>query len=343
MNSVKFETGRGRVRTKDTPFYYYVKNGQFDIVWSNTIVFAISQLLMVYSFYEFFKTNNYHTFMWHNFLVTVGGTGITGGSHRLWAHRSYNARWPLRFILMIGQTIAGQNCIYVWARDHRVHHKWSDTDADPHNTKRGFFFAHCGWLMVRKHPELMAKSKTLDFSDLINDPLVKFQKDNYWIMYLVFALFLPMAIPVYCWGESWWTSYLIAYVMRYTLSLHGTWFVNSAAHMFGDRPYNAKLSPAENSWVSVVTFGEGYHNYHHHYPSDYQASEDGHGFNSTVHLINLMAKLGLAYNLRTTSRSVVEASKDKTQRERNNNDPCSSQSIEDDDNFNYVIKNQRQG
>ena len=73
--------------------------------------------------------------------------------------------------------MAGQNCLYIWCRDHRVHHKWSDTDADPHNTLRGFFFSHVGWLLRKKHPEMRRKGRTLDFSDLTSDPVVKFQSE----------------------------------------------------------------------------------------------------------------------------------------------------------------------
>ena len=77
---------------------------------------------------------------------------------------------------MVFQTVAFQNHIYEWVRDHRVHHKFTDTDADPHNSKRGFFFSHMGWLMVRKHPDVFTKGKTVDMSDLERDPIVMWQK-----------------------------------------------------------------------------------------------------------------------------------------------------------------------
>lgn len=73
-------------------------------------------------------------------LYAISALGITAGAHRLWSHKSYQAKWPLRLFLMIGQSLAGQHTIFSWSRDHRVHHKFSDTDADPHNCKRGFFF-----------------------------------------------------------------------------------------------------------------------------------------------------------------------------------------------------------
>lgn len=99
----------------------------------------------------------------------------------MWSHKAYKARLPLRIFLMILQTIAFQNSIYEWARDHRVHHKFTDTDADPHNASRGFFFSHMGWLLIRKHPEVKAKGKLIDMSDLEKDPVVMFQKK--WVQY----------------------------------------------------------------------------------------------------------------------------------------------------------------
>lgn len=109
-------------------------------------------------------------------MLYWAGLGVTAGAHRLWAHRSYKARLPLRLFLAAGQCITGQNCIYIWARDHRIHHKYSDTDADPHNVRRGFFFSHVGWLMMKKHPDLKIKGALNDFSDMRADPVVYYQE-----------------------------------------------------------------------------------------------------------------------------------------------------------------------
>lgn len=84
---------------------------------------------------------------------------------------------------------SGQNDIYEWVRDHRVHHKWSETDADPHNARRGFFFAHMGWLCCKKHPEVIAKGKTLDLSDLEGDPMIDFQRKYYKILHPIMVSF----------------------------------------------------------------------------------------------------------------------------------------------------------
>jgi Fatty-acid desaturase len=69
-----------------------------------------------------------------------------------------------------------QNDVCEWARDHRVHHKFSETDADPHNATRGFFFSHVGWLLVRKHPDVRERGRAVDMSDLETDPFLRFQK-----------------------------------------------------------------------------------------------------------------------------------------------------------------------
>lgn len=106
----------------------------------------------------------------------MSGLGITAGCHRLWSHKSFKARLPLRILLGIFQTVALQNSIHEWSRDHRVHHKYAETNADPHNAKRGFFFAHIGWLLTRKHPAIKEKGQGIDLSDLENDGVVVFQK-----------------------------------------------------------------------------------------------------------------------------------------------------------------------
>lgn len=124
-----------------------------------------------------------------------------------------------------------------WARDHRVHHKYSETDADPHNAKRGFFFSHVGWLLCKKHPEVKNKGKGIDMSDLYKDPILAFQKKYYLIVMPVVCFVMPVVIPMYLWGESFTNAWCIN-LFRYTLTLNATWLVNSAAHLWGGKPYD---------------------------------------------------------------------------------------------------------
>ena len=146
--------------------------------------------------------------------------GITAGAHRLWSHRAYKAKLPLRVMLMLLNCMALQNDIYVWCRDHRMHHKYSETDADPHNSNRGFFFAHMGWLMCKKHPEVIRKGNTIDFSDLLKDPVVRFQRQFYTPLALLFCFVMPTLVPVYAFNETVWNSLFTCAFLRYCYILH---------------------------------------------------------------------------------------------------------------------------
>lgn len=241
------------------------------------------------------------------------GTTVGAGAHRLWSHKSYKASTPLKIYLMLGHTLGGHNSVFTWARDHRVHHKFSDTDGDPHNTRRGFFFSHCGWLLRKKHPELRIKASSIEFTDLYADPVLSFQRKHYFPLYFMVGFFLPMTVPVLFWGESWFNSFMITYAWRLVNTLHGTWFVNSAGHMFGDKPYDKKIKPVENWMVSFGSAGEGYHNYHHTFPFDYATSELGYVHNVTKRFIDLMAFLRLASDLRKPSKEAIERQKLKSE------------------------------
>lgn len=171
------------------------------------------------------------TLLWAFVLWPISGLGITAGVHRLWAHRSYDAHWSVRLFLMLANSIANQGSIFHWSRDHRVHHKHSETDADPHNATRGFFFSHMGWLLVKKHKAVVEAGKELDFSDLRADPLVVFQQrlDPWFALFMCYLM--PGYVAQYGWGEDFWKAVWVAGALRYCVVLHFTWLVNSAAHL----------------------------------------------------------------------------------------------------------------
>lgn len=235
---------------------------------------------------------------------TASGFGITVGVHRLWAHRSYEACLPVRCILMLCNCIANQTSIYNWAKDHRIHHKYVEVDADPHNARRGFFFAHMGWLLLHKHPAVRAAAATIDCSDIWDDPVVRWQQrvDPYGALYLCFVM--PAQVAYWGWGEDFWTALCVAGVLRYCCVLHCTWLINSAGHLFGDRPYNGDGNgtcwATENPILSFLALGEGWHNWHHKYPFDYAASEYGiwSQFNPSKAVIDGLAAMGWAWNLK---------------------------------------------
>lgn len=276
------------------------------IVWRNVILFVLLHIGGVYGAYLFLTKAMWTTCLFAVFLYLCSGLGITAGAHRLWAHKSYKARLPLRLLLTLFNTLAFQDAVLDWARDHRMHHKYSETDADPHNATRGFFFSHVGWLLVRKHPEIKAKGHTIDMSDLWADPILRFQKKYYLALMPLICFILPSYIPT-LWGESAWNAYWVCAIFRYVYVLNVTWLVNSAAHKWGSKPYDKNINPVETKPVSLVVLGEGFHNYHHTFPWDYKTAELGdYSLNFSKLFIDFMASIGWAYDLKTVSAEVVE-------------------------------------
>jgi len=281
--------------------------------WPMIIYISLAHVAAVVGLFTISQCHTY-TLLWAFILWPISGIGITGGVHRLWAHRSYKASFPLRVYLMLANSIANQGSIWHWSRDHRVHHKHSETHADPHNATRGFFFSHVGWLLVKKHKDVVEAGKKLNFDDLASDPVVVFQKTlDPW-----FALFMCFVFPglvATLWGDSFWNGFWVAGGLRYVYVLHVTWLVNSGAHFFGDHPYDPTSWPAENPVVALLALGEGWHNWHHKYPFDYAASEFGIGkqFNPTKFFIDVCCWLGLAFDCK---RATGAWSKLRMQREQ---------------------------
>ncbi|DBA00400.1 TPA: hypothetical protein N0F65_012931 [Lagenidium giganteum] len=271
-----------------------------DVVWYNVFVLGVWHVAALYTLVAIMPQCSLKelSVLWLSFWF-LSGLGITAGAHRLWAHRSYKAKWPLRVFLMLCNSMAFQGSIWEWSRDHRVHHKSSDTNGDPHNSSRGFFFAHCGWVMVRKHPNVFASGKKLNFSDLLADPIVAFQKKFYLSTVLLMCYGFPTAVG-YQLGSAW-HGFMVGGIFRHVWVLHMTWCVNSVAHFFGYKPYDRNIRAVENLFVSIGAIGEGYHNYHHKYPSDYATGEWGimsGQWNPTKLFIDICAVLGLATDMK---------------------------------------------
>lgn len=248
------------------------------------------------------------TLIYALFLVILSDVvGITSGAHRLWAHKTYKAKTPLRIFAMLCNCLALQNDIYEWSRDHRAHHKFSETEADPHNAKRGFFFSHMGWLLVKKQPEVTQLGGKIDMSDIAADPVVQFQRRFYIPLLALTHSVMSIIIPHYVFGESLVNSFYVTGLLRYGFSLHVTWLVNSVAHLWGKRPYDKNINPSEHTLVVVLANGEGWHNYHHSFPYDYKSNEYGFKINLTTSWIDLCAWLGLAYDRRTVPLDIVKS------------------------------------
>ena len=186
---------------------------------------------------------------------------------------------------------------------------------------RRCFYTYCNWFMPPKRFTYYCQFDT--FFTRSSESLTPFIfqselivvfiiSSRYFLpLMLFFCFIMPTTIPT-LWGESLWNAYFIAAILRYCLLMNSTWLVNSAAHLWGSKPYDRSINPVENALVSTLTGGEGWHNYHHAFPWDYRAGEFGWRINPTTMFIDLMAVLGQVTDRKTTSRESVKSRKLRT-------------------------------
>lgn len=229
------------------------------------------------------------------FFVIATGLSITLGYHRLFAHMSFQALWPVRLMTLIFGAAAFENSALNWVSDHRRHHKHTDHDQDPYDISQGFWYAHIGWILFKLDPE-----PPLDnVADLRKDRLVLWQ-ERFYVPIAITAGFLIPSLLGYL--HSGWTGalggFLLAGVARITCVQHMTFFINSLCHTIGGQPYSAKCS-ARDSWImALFTFGEGYHNYHHEFQHDYRNGVKWWQWDPTKWSIWTLEKLRLVRDLR---------------------------------------------
>ena len=230
-------------------------------------------------------------------IQLTGMLGITAGAHRLWSHKSFQAAFPVRLVFMLANSAAQQGSIYHWVQDHRMHHRHTDTELDPHSIEYGFWYSHIGWLFFKRTEKFREAVREITMTDMENDSIVMFQHRNYFVISQLCCFVLPTVYGYYAW-DSLWIGYFLFGVVRWVALLHITWCVNSVAHMWGSTPYNDRISSRQNALTSIAAMGEGWHNYHHAYPYDYRASEfNWYGeWNPTTLLIDGLEVFGLVSN-----------------------------------------------
>ncbi|WP_428385799.1 acyl-CoA desaturase [Nevskia ramosa] len=227
-------------------------------------------------------------------LLYACGLSITGGYHRLWAHRAYQAHWSLKAFYLLFGAMAFQNSVLVWASTHRIHHaNVDDVDHDPYSINRGLWYAHIGW-MLRDYPS--ARTDYSNARDLLDDRLVMFQH-NY---YLPLALFMNIGFPALLgWAMGDVMGYLmVAGLLRLVVNHHVTFLINSLAHYWGRRPYTIENTARDNDLLAFLTYGEGYHNYHHLFQWDYRNGVRWWQYDPTKWLIASLSWVGITRELR---------------------------------------------
>jgi stearoyl-CoA desaturase (delta-9 desaturase) len=280
------------------------------INWVNTLFLTICPLVAIMGtvLLCIFTAISWKTWVLFGVFTYLTGLSITAGYHRLFSHKTYEAPAAIRLVYLLLAAATFEGSVLEWSSDHRVHHRYSDTEKDPYNIKRGFWYAHIGWL-------IRLDTSKRDFSnvtDLQADVLCRFQHRFYTPLAIFVGFILPMGIA-WSWGAPL-AGLVIAGALRITLNHHFTFFINSLCHTLGKRPYSEEES-ARDHWVAALfTYGEGYHNYHHKFPIDYRNGVKLFHYDPAKWLIWALSKIGLATNLKRISsqriaRYVLQAQK----------------------------------
>ncbi|MEE8388903.1 MAG: fatty acid desaturase [Acidiferrobacterales bacterium] len=264
--------------------------------WVNIIFFAVTSLLGVIGtplyIYEYgVSGSEIALFM---FFVVVTPMSITTGYHRQFAHRTYKTNAVIRFLLLFFGAASFQQSALEWSSQHRDHHRYVDTDQDPYSIKKGFFYAHIGWLMFWQFETDFGNVK-----GLAKDPLIRHQHRYYYPWAIVAGIVTPLflgALTGHLLG-----ALILSVCLRLTLVYHFTFFINSICHMFGRSTYDIYATAKDNWFIAYLTFGEGYHNFHHRFSGDYRNGVRWYQWDPSKWLIWMMEKTGLAWDLRRVS------------------------------------------
>jgi stearoyl-CoA desaturase (delta-9 desaturase) len=213
----------------------------------------------------------------------TGGLGVTLGLHRLVTHRSFQVpKWVEYFLVFCG-SLAMQSGVIEWVGLHRHHHLHSDESIDHHDSGKGFWWSHMGWMMY----QVPAKQDIPRLTKDINQDPVYLFLDRYFL-----PIQIALGILFYLWGG--WSFVVWGIFVRLVLVYHCTWFVNSATHKFGYRTYDAGDRSTNCWWVAVLTYGEGWHNNHHAFQYSARHGLKWWEIDATWMMVRVLQALGLA-------------------------------------------------
>jgi fatty-acid desaturase len=238
-------------------------------------------------------------FSWKALLVAVVlhwmavGWGISLGYHRLHTHQSYQTfRW-IEYLFAICGTMTLEGGPIFWVGTHRIHHAKSDQPGDPHSPRDGAFWAHMGWILWGETNHNNTKVMAKYTPDLAKHKFYLWLNTYHWVPVLLTSVILLAwgGLPMFLWGVC----------LRIVFGLHVTWFVNSAAHMFGRRRFETRDTATNCWWVALLTFGEGWHNNHHAHPTSARQGLAWYEFDPSWITLNIMKRLGLVWNIRAAS------------------------------------------
>ncbi len=265
-------------------------------LWGNIVFFAVTTLVgligtAVY-IYHYGVTGSEIALC--VFFVVITPLSITVGYHRLFAHAAYKTNAVIRFLLLFFGAAAFEQSALEWSSQHQDHHRYVDTDRDPYSIKKGFFYAHIGWMLFWHH-----ETDYDNVKGLAKDPLIRHQHRYYMVWAILAGIVTPLfigALTGHLLG-----ALLMSVCLRLAVVHHCTFFINSICHMFGRSTYDIYATAKDNWFIAFLTFGEGYHNFHHRFAGDYRNGVRWYQWDPSKWIIALLGKTGLAWDLKRVS------------------------------------------
>lgn len=185
--------------------------------------------------------------------------GVGMGFHRLLTHRGYKTPKLVEYFITVCGLLALEGGAINWVVTHRIHHAHTDAPGDPHTPREGGWWAHIGWMLKGTAQSHDQQTLARYAPDMVKDRFHVLANNVYWVPIILLAIGL-LAL-------GGWSFVLWAVFFRVTFNFHATWLVNSATHMWGRRRFATRDDSTNNWWVALLTFGEGWHNNHHAYPT----------------------------------------------------------------------------
>ena len=220
--------------------------------------------------------------------------GVTAGYHRYFSHRSFKTSRAGQFVLAwLAQSSAQRGALW-WAAVHRHHHRHSDTELDAHSPRmRGFLYSHVGWIFDRKHN----KTEMEAVPDLARHRELVFLER--W------PLIPAVALGVACFAFGGWRALVVGFFWSTVLLYHGTFFINSLAHVTGKQRYVTGDDSRNNWWLALITLGEGWHNNHHAYQRSTRQGFRWYEVDPTFYVLKALSWVGIVWELGEPPAEVV--------------------------------------
>jgi stearoyl-CoA desaturase (delta-9 desaturase) len=221
------------------------------------------------------------------------GLGISMGYHRLHTHRSYKVPLWLEYTFAVCGALTLEGGPIFWVATHRLHHQFSDLPGDPHSPRDGAFWSHVGWILFGETNHNNTKMMSRYAPDLAKHRFYVWLNDYHWIPITVvgLALLATGGLPLMLWGVC----------LRVVAGLHATWLVNSATHMWGKRRFATRDDSRNTWWVAIISFGEGWHNNHHAYPTSARHGLAWYEFDPSWLLVKALRFFGVAKAVQVAS------------------------------------------